>query len=273
MTQQIQTKFQILINNRVNWEGIPFPLQEATQYALMGGKKMRMKLVYAVAEDLSCQHIDIDRIALAVEMAHIYALCHDDLPCMDNDTVRHGKPSCHAQYGEAMGLLVGDALQSMAYEQLLLCESHSLDLLNELNRTIGPRGLVRGQLIDTLNLAEGETILEMYQSKTGMLIASCLTLPAILCGRSELIKPLRKAGHLFGILYQIQDDHIESQTQTKGQDDKRHTATSLLPDSLEHTKQMFTSSIQDTLDDIDFDTSKNLITRLIESKNYSTVTE
>ena len=271
MVAQLQMKFQTLVNNLINWQGVPYPLQEAIQYTLSGGKKMRTRLVYAVAEDLSCHHIDINRIALAVEMAHIYALCHDDLPCMDNDDMRHGKPSCHAQYGETMAVLVGDALQSMAIEQLLQCESHSLELVKEMNHTIGPRGLVRGQLIDTLNLAESETILEMYQSKTGMLIASCLTLPAILCGQQDLVKQLRKAGYLFGILYQVQDDHVEAKTHTKGQDEKRHTATSLLPDSLDHTKQMFTASIQDTLDDIDFSKSKELITQLIESKNNTDV--
>tara|TARA_A100001015_G_scaffold210626_1_gene236042 strand:+ start:3805 stop:4551 length:747 start_codon:yes stop_codon:yes gene_type:complete len=243
-------------------------MQEATQYALVGGKKMRMRLVYAAAEDLACQHMDIDRIAIAVEMAHIYSLCHDDLPCIDNDHVRHGKPSLHAQYGEAMAVLVGDALQSMAIEQILACESHTMELMKEFNKSIGPRGLVRGQLIDTLNLAESETILEMYKAKTGMLIASCLILPALLCGQKDLIEPLNKAGHLFGILYQIQDDHIEALVRSEGQKEKRHTATSLLPDSLEHTKQMFTSSIQDTLDDIDFSACKTLITQLIESKKY-----
>ena len=269
MTAQAQLKFQTVLSELVNWDNIPFPLQEAIQYALIGGKKMRMRLVYAASEDLGCHHSDVDRLAIAVEMAHIYSLCHDDLPCIDNDHIRHGKPSLHAQYGEAMAVLAGDALQSMAFEQVLACESHTLDLIKEFNHMIGPRGLVRGQLIDTLNLAESATILEMYKAKTGMLIAACMTLPALLCGQKDLLKPLYKAGHLFGILYQVQDDHIEACTHSEGVDEKRHTASSLLPDSLDHTKQMFTASIQDTLDDIDFTACKKLITQLIESKKLN----
>ena len=176
---------------QLSWDSVPMGLQESITYALRGGKKVRPQLVYAAAKDLGISEKQADPIAMAIEMMHIAALTHDDMPCMDNDSQRHNKPSCHAAYGETVALLTGDALQMMAFEQL--CSPHATpELFKEFSHACGPRGLIRGQFIDSMNLAESETILSMYSAKAGGLFSCCLTLPALSSRQYEHIKTLRK---------------------------------------------------------------------------------
>ncbi len=262
--KKAQQQFANLID-KLSWDSIPTSFKEAICYALKGGKKIRPQLTYSVAKDLNYQHPDIDRIVMAIEMIHVAALTHDDMPCMDNDKQRHGQLSCHAEYGETVALLTGDALQAMAFEQLSHCHNAATALLKEFSHCIGPRGLLRGQFLDSMNLVESETVLGMYSSKAGGLMSLCLTLPAILAGRAELVPSLRKAGQLFGILYQIHDDQTEQKVKPL-MGAERQTASKLLADSLDHTCQMFSASIYDTLDDLNFSQSRTFIQSLVSKQ-------
>ena len=255
-----QQHFLNLIN-QLSWDNIPHGLQESITYMLRGGKKVRPQLVYAAAKDLGLTDKNVDHIAMAIEMMHIATLIHDDMPCMDNDSQRHGKPSCHAAYGDTVSLLTGDALQMLSFEQL--CTPHaSPELFKEFTQAVGPRGLLRGQFLDSMNMVESETILSMYSAKSGGLFSCCLTLPAINNHQYEHVKTLRKVGQLFGILYQIQDDHTEQHVIPLS-GESRQTASELLQDSIDHTRQMLKASIDDALDDINFPHTHAVMQELI----------
>src|SRR5437667_12775005 len=128
----------------------PQRLHEAMRYAVLGGgKRVRALLAYAAGELTSADPVVVDRAAAAVELIHAYSLIHDDLPCMDDDVLRRGKPTCHVAFGEAVALLAGDALQSFAFEALAgaaLRDSGQAALV--LAQAAGSRGLAGGQAID-----------------------------------------------------------------------------------------------------------------------------
>ena len=138
-------------------------LVEAMNYAVLnGGKRIRPLLSYATAETLSAPPAYVDSIASAVELIHAYSLVHDDLPAMDNDDLRRGKPTCHKAYGEATATLVGDALQALAF-QIIADDSQSpaspeekLAIIFESTKACGVNGMVEGQHLDIL--AEGQEI-------------------------------------------------------------------------------------------------------------------
>src|SRR5947207_6963209 len=161
----------------------PARLREAMRYAVLGGgKRVRSLLVYGAAEAVGADAADVDAAAGAVELIHAYSLVHDDLPCMDDDAVRRGKPSCHVEFGEAIALLAGDALQARAFA--LLAQSPVDDpaaacaLLAE---AAGASGMAGGQAIDldatgrTLDLVE---LSSMPRMKTGALIRASVRLGA-----------------------------------------------------------------------------------------------
>lgn len=205
------------------------PLQEACLYSLTnGGKRIRASLVYATAAALKGDANDsaLDHIAAAIEMIHAYSLVHDDLPAMDNDDLRRGKPTCHIAYDEATAILVGDALQSRAFELLatLPGEHHhaKLKIVQVLAAAGGPRGMVGGQAIDLaavntpLNIDALQT---MHQLKTGALIRAAIAMAANWCrASSEQVTQLDSYGQALGLAFQVQDDilDIESDTQILG---------------------------------------------------------
>jgi farnesyl diphosphate synthase len=212
-------------NNLVRWlppaATHPAPLHEAMHYAALGGgKRIRPILVYAGGLAVGASRESLDIPACAVELIHAYSLIHDDLPAMDDDDIRRGKPSCHRAYDEATAILAGDALQSLAFQLLAkndcatLSGATRLDMIHILALAAGSRGMAGGQAIDLaatgqqLNIAELE---DMHIHKTGALIRACVVLGA-LCGTAADDSRLQKLDHYakcIGLAFQIRDDILD----------------------------------------------------------------
>ena len=170
-------------------------LQQAMSYSLLaGGKRIRPILVYLTGQMFDCSLAKLDEAAAAIEMIHTYSLIHDDLPAMDNDNLRRGKPTCHIKYGHAEAILAGDALQSLAFS--LLSESQHLnnqvkiDMISELANASGLTGMCLGQSLDLQ--AEHQSITlehlqKIHNYKTGVLIKSAVRLGAFASG--DISKP------------------------------------------------------------------------------------
>jgi len=220
----------------------PASLHEAMRYsAVGGGKRIRPVLVYASGQALGANSKTLDRPACAVELIHAYSLIHDDLPAMDDDDLRRGKPSCHRAYGEATAILAGDALQSLAFQVLsngldAIHESTRLRMINTLALAAGSRGMAGGQAIDlsasgqSLNIAELE---DMHIHKTGALIRAGVVLGA-LCGKTAEQSDIDKLDHYakcIGLAFQIRDDILDVEGETKtlgkntGMDQAREKST------------------------------------------------
>ncbi len=218
----------------------PAELHQAMRYACEGGKRLRALICYAAAETLQIDARQIDAAACAVELIHAYSLIHDDLPCMDDDALRRGKPSVHAKFGEATAVLAGDALQTLAFKVLsedmtLSCDAR-LAMISQLALAAGSRGMVGGQAIDlhsegkSLNLAELEAL---HVHKTGALLRACLLLACAAGSRIEASRSnaLDRFGKCIGLAYQIQDDVLDVESsssalgKTAGKDEARHKST------------------------------------------------
>ena len=212
-------------------------LLEASSYALTnGGKRIRAILVYAActAVEPGRELAGLDRIACAIEMIHSYALVHDDLPAMDDDDLRRGRPSCHRAYDEATAILVGDGLQARAFELLADATGFSplqrIDMIKVLARASGARGMVGGQAIDTTASGSDMTLdqLEaMHALKTGALIRAALALGGIAASASDKqLAALDEYGNLIGLAFQVVDDilDVEGDTPTLGKTRGKDTA-------------------------------------------------
>jgi farnesyl diphosphate synthase len=198
---------------------LPAPLIEAMRYATLdGGKRMRPMLVLAAAELGNAVTEAVDYALAAVECIHIYSLVHDDMPEMDNDSLRHGKAACHIQYTPATALLVGDALQSMAFSLLSqptnLEATRQLRMVQTLAQAAGCGGMAGGQAIDLahVGLSLNQTELEhMHQLKTSALIRAAVTLGGLCCldiDQQALTALDRYATHL-GLAFQVIDDVLD----------------------------------------------------------------
>jgi geranylgeranyl diphosphate synthase type II len=190
-------------------------LAEAMRYSLMGGgKRLRPNLCLAAAQAVGGNPDDAMAAACALEMIHTYSLIHDDLPGMDDDDLRRGKPTCHVAFDEATAILAGDALLTMAFEVLASMPAGSPELRLEVIRIIsaaaGPRGMVHGQMLDMLaeGVALGLTELErMHRLKTGALIEASLAAGAVAAGgTSAQIEAVQTYGRAAGLAFQVTDD-------------------------------------------------------------------
>ncbi|HEY9147799.1 MAG TPA: farnesyl diphosphate synthase [Gammaproteobacteria bacterium] len=208
----------------------PARLHQAMRYAsLDGGKRVRPVLVYATGSALGVPLEQLDGPACAIELIHAYSLVHDDLPAMDNDELRRGKPTCHVAYDEATAILVGDALQSLAFTILSRDSSMVPDpalrlaMVEELACASGSRGMAGGQAIDIA--AEGsqltlEQLQTMHRYKTGALIRASVRLGAL--SAPGLSAPQREGldryAEAVGLAFQIRDDilDVEADTETLG---------------------------------------------------------
>jgi len=194
----------------------PAELSEAMRHAVIsGGKRLRPILCLAAAEAAGGKAEDAIHAACAVELLHTYTLVHDDLPCMDNDTLRRGQPTVWAKYGEAMAVLVGDALQTLAFETLAQtpCPSVTPRLVIELAKAAGAAGVIAGQVED-IAFAGGPTpdIIEyVFQHKTADLFRAAIRLGAIAGGASDHdLQQLSIYGNNLGIAFQIIDDLLDA---------------------------------------------------------------
>lgn len=203
----------------------PIKLHQAMRYSVMGGgKRVRALLSHAAGELCHAEPDKIDAAASAVELIHAYSLVHDDMPCMDDDDLRRGKPSCHKQYDDATALLVGDALQSLAFQLLsqpVLCikAERQLEMLNLLAVASGSRGMAGGQAIDLASVGHSldQAELEyMHIHKTGALIRAAALLGAY-CAEDvgpEKTKAIDHYSQSIGLAFQVVDDILDSEADT-----------------------------------------------------------
>ena len=220
----------------------PVRLHEAMRYAVLGGgKRVRPLLCFAAGDVTQAPAERLDIVAAAIEMIHAYSLVHDDLPCMDDDVLRRGKPTVHVEYDEATALLAGDALQSLAFQ--LLAEHrladdarHQLEMLKLLAVACGSRGMAGGQQIDLEATGKPLTVPElelMHIHKTGALIRAAVLLGAS-CGREVPERErsgLDRYAKAVGLAFQVVDDLLDYEGstatlgKTAGKDSKQGKTT------------------------------------------------
>ena len=198
----------------------PVRLHAAMRYAVLGGgKRVRPLLAYAAAEITGAPLTRVDRVAVAVELIHAYSLVHDDLPCMDDDVLRRGKPTCHVQFDEATAMLAGDALQSEATlsiveERLSDDAQRNAALLRLFALACGSRGMAGGQAIDLVSVGQALTLPElerMHRLKTGALIEASILLGAG-CGEAMTATEnaaIRRFADAMGLAFQVVDDILD----------------------------------------------------------------
>ena len=203
-------------------------IQEAMLYALFpGGKRLRPRLVYLSGELLDIPNKTLDSIAVAIELIHAYSLVHDDLPAMDNDDMRRGKPSCHRAFDEATAILVGDGLQALAIDVLLtqlpqsLSTPKILTVTHELIKACGPAGMVSGQSLDLSELSNQlvteATLSQIHDLKTSQLMIACINMVLAASDPSpEAVRALRAFAMHFGLAFQMQDDYLDAYGPTEG---------------------------------------------------------
>lgn len=192
-------------------------LREAMRYSVLGGgKRLRPVLVYVTGESLGAPLDALDAPAAAVELVHVYSLVHDDLPAMDDDELRRGRPTCHRAFDEATAILAGDALQALAFE-ILANESSSashLEMLRILARAAGTGGMAGGQAIDLASIGQTlsvSAVESMHRRKTGALIEGSVLMGAAAAGLGAGAEAdaLRRFGADIGLAFQIQDDILD----------------------------------------------------------------
>lgn len=199
----------------------PAELHRAMRYSVLdGGKRVRPLLVYAAGQALGADPIALDAAACAVECIHAYSLVHDDLPAMDDDALRRGKPTCHKAFGEAAAILAGDALQTLAFYVLAhadmgtLGAARRLQMIELLARASGSRGMVGGQALDLAALGSDLDIAQledMHIHKTGALIRAAVVLGAYCSPQlpDTAHSALDQYGKYIGLAFQVQDDILD----------------------------------------------------------------
>lgn len=225
--KQRQSEYLQQINQRLDEISyVPDNLQkvvfEAMRYSLMaGGKRIRPMLTLAAADLFGGDREDALLFGTAIECIHTYSLIHDDLPCMDNDNLRRGQPTCHVKYGESTALLAGDALLNLAFELMTdsnryhsINSSQAMCVIHEISACSGTYGMIGGQIVDLA--CEGaeqvslETLTYMHECKTGALIRAAVTAGAIISGAEEIeIQKISEFSLNLGLAFQIKDDILD----------------------------------------------------------------
>jgi farnesyl diphosphate synthase len=220
-----QSRFEAVLRELLpRAELTPQRLHQAMRYAVLdGGKRVRPLLAFAAGELAGADVARVNIAAAAVELIHAYSLVHDDMPCMDDDVLRRGKPTCHVQYDEATALLVGDSLQTLAFQ--LLAEhrlsddpQRQLEMIKLLASASGSRGMAGGQAIDLASVGKSLTLPElefMHIHKTGALIRAAVVLGAH-CGSASRaqLEQLDRFGKLIGLAFQVVDDVLDCEADT-----------------------------------------------------------
>ena len=211
------------------------------QYGLFsGGKKIRSKILIDVGSLFKINYQSLIMIGSAIECIHAYSLIHDDLPCMDNDSIRRGKPSTHKKFGESTAVLAGNSLLTMAFEilshkSLNISEKSKNNLINKISESSGHLGIAGGQYLDLIyehKKVSKKKIIEMEIKKTGKLFSFCCVAPLILKNKSiKQIKRFEDIGADIGLLFQVADDLIDHKGNFRivgkktGKDKKKGKAT------------------------------------------------
>jgi len=283
-----QKRIEDFLKEFINKNSDETLIKKVCEYAIFnGGKRFRALLAYAIGEINGVNKQALDYVAGAVEVIHCYSLIHDDLPAMDDDSLRRGKPSCHIKFNEAQAILAGDGLQVISFN--LLCSSDldisnkkKLDLLKILSKAIGIQGMVLGQSLDmeasnnTINLKSLEHLQEL---KTGALIEASCTMPYSI---SDVFiqnnqNKISKMAKLLGKIYQITDDILDNESsenvlgKTCGKDKNYNKATFISLIGLEEAKKInleFFEKAMMTLEGVSGNTKtiKQLITKIYQRK-------
>lgn len=233
----------------------PERLHEAMRYAILGGgKRVRALLAHAAGELCGADSAKVDTSAAAVEMIHAYSLVHDDMPCMDDDDLRRGKPSCHKRYDDATALLVGDALQTLAFQVLsqagVFADARKqLEVIQTLALASGSRGMAGGQAIDLASVGQNLTQAEleyMHIHKTGALIRAAALMGAHCAEQidAERLRAVDQYAQYVGLAFQVVDDILDTEADTatlgktagKDADNNKPTYVTIL--GLERAKQL-----------------------------------
>jgi farnesyl diphosphate synthase len=248
LLRERQARIEGVLRESLRQSQVPGDLRRAMEYAVLGGgKRLRPQLAYAAAEAVGGDYAAADIAACAVELIHAYSLIHDDLPAMDDDVLRRGKPTCHVAFGEALAILAGDALQALAFELIAvsphLSTGHGtrLHMLRELARACGAQGMVGGQAIDiaaTGTVLDEQSLGHMHALKTGALITASVVLGALSTNLAspERLETLRRFARFTGLAFQIRDDILDVEADSaisgkqQGKDARRNkpTYTSIL---------------------------------------------
>ncbi|MDJ0739842.1 MAG: (2E,6E)-farnesyl diphosphate synthase [Gammaproteobacteria bacterium] len=259
----------------------PERLHQAMRYAALGaGKRVRPVLVYAAGQALGARLDCLDAAACAVELIHAYSLVHDDLPAMDDDALRRGRATCHMAYDEATAILVGDALQTLAFRVLCddeaLCVGHAerVRMIRVLAHASGSRGMAGGQALDIdatgqdIDLAQLENL---HIHKTGALVLASVRLGALAAGAGDdpRLPGLERYAKCIGLAFQVRDDvlDVEGDTavigKTRGKDAAAHKATYPALIGLDAAREMATRLIDEALDNLaDFDANADPLRHL-----------
>jgi len=194
-------------------------LIKVMRYGLLpGGKKIRSKILVDVGKIFNLSYMTLIKVGAAVECIHAYSLIHDDLPCMDNDSIRRGKLSTHKKFGESTAVLAGNSLLTLAFEilsdkGLLLKEKTKVELINIISRSSGHNGIAGGQYLDLSyerKKIKKNKIIDMQIKKTGKLFAFCCVAPLLISNKNRnVLKIFEKIGYEIGLLFQITDDLID----------------------------------------------------------------
>lgn len=283
-----QKRVEMVLASYSSTHSSPAPdLQTAINYSLLdGGKRVRAALVYATAEMLNLKLEAIDPAAAAVEMIHAYSLIHDDLPAMDDDDLRRGKPSCHIAFGEATAVLAGDALQSLAFEVLArptagLSAEQRCEMISELAVAIGAAGMAAGQTIDLAAQQSGlnlQGLEQMHRLKTGALIQACCRLVAIGANADNSVRQaLDTYSASLGLCFQICDDILDVTASTNqlgkpsGSDNARQMPTYVTLLGLEGARLAAQNCSDQALDSLtQFGAEADLLRELVKYQQQRT---
>ncbi|WP_017216364.1 (2E,6E)-farnesyl diphosphate synthase [Pseudoalteromonas sp. NJ631] len=242
-------------------------IKSATRYSIEnGGKRLRPFLVYCTGELFGAASGDLDKAAAAIECVHSYSLVHDDLPAMDDDELRRGRPTCHIQFDEATAILAGDALQTLAFEllsehQFAVNHHAQIKMISALAKASGLQGMVGGQALDIAATDRSITIDELeriHKLKTGALL-SCAVELGILCGNPEQVteqacNAIRTYGRAIGLAFQVRDDILDVEGDTavlgkpQGSDIEHNKSTYPALLGLEQAKEKAEQLIDEALD-------------------------
>ena len=261
-----KTPFDAYMMSLIEGEAIPNQLKESMLYSLsVGGKRLRPILLFAVLDTLGLEATCGYQTASALEMIHTYSLIHDDLPAMDDDDLRRGKPTNHKVFGEATAILAGDSLLTHAFKVICSDEGLSLqqrlELVSMLSMAAGPMGMVAGQMLDM----EAETkpitleqLKEIHANKTGRLLEFSVVAGAIIAEASgEVVELLRQFSKHIGLAFQIKDDILDVEGDCEligkkvGSDLENGKSTYVSLTSLEMAKQMLEDEIKQALEILD----------------------
>ena len=255
----------------------PFFEKALNEMLLAGGKRFRPNLLLSVVRAYNPLMVENAKYAaFALELIHTYSLIHDDLPAMDNASLRRGHPTLHTTYDETTAILVGDALNTYAFEVLSIAPMHNdvkVELIKILSKNAGPSGMVLGQAIDCYFENKKLTIEELkflHMNKTGKLIAASLEMGAVIVNKTDLARKLYDFGLKLGLLFQIQDDLLdlldENETgKTTGVDDGKNTFVTLLGEKEARQKaDRLAKELEDELESFD-ENLKNELKKLLDN--------